>query len=91
MMITEKKSMEQNAKSVALKFVEVINAGNSKTLIELQSEDFTLIDMDGDVSCGRDGWEGYVISVMSSIAVLVKYAKLHHMVKKETLRNGDRS
>ena len=53
------KMKEEDAKSVALKFVEVINAGDSKTLVELQSEDFTLIDMGGDVFCGRDGWEGY--------------------------------
>lgn len=32
----------------------------------------------------RDGWEGFIISVMSSIAVLVKYAKLRHMTKKES-------
>ncbi len=38
----------------------------------------------------RDGLEGFVISVMSSVAVLVKYAKLRHMAKKETSRNGDR-
>jgi len=48
-----------DAKSVALKFVEVINAGDSKALIELQTEDFTLIDMAGDVFRGRDGWQGY--------------------------------
>lgn len=45
--------------SVALKFVEVINAGNSEELVKLQTEDFTLIDMVGDVSRGRDGWQGY--------------------------------
>ena len=55
----EKKSSEENVKSVALKFVEVINAGDSKALIKLQSEDFTLIDTGGDEFCGRDGWEGY--------------------------------
>ena len=48
-----------NAKSVALKFVEVINAGDSEELIKLQTEDFALIDMGGDIYCGRDGWEGY--------------------------------
>jgi ketosteroid isomerase-like protein len=48
-----------NAKSVALKFVEVINAGDSDALVKLQTEDFTLIDMGGDIYRGRDGWQGY--------------------------------
>jgi len=48
-----------NAKSVALKFVEIINAGDSEALIKLQTEDFALIDMAGDVYRGRDGWQGY--------------------------------
>jgi len=30
----------------------------------------------------RDGIEGFIISVMSAIAVLVKYAKLRDMIKK---------
>ena len=47
--------------SVALKFVGVINAGDSEVLIELQTEDFTLIDMAGDVFRGRDGWQGYFL------------------------------
>jgi hypothetical protein len=46
-------------KSVAMEFVEAINNGDSKALIKLQTEDFTLIDADGDVFRGRDGWEGY--------------------------------
>ena len=49
-------------KSVALKFVEIINAGDSEALIKLQTEDFTLIDMAGDVTRGRDGWHGYFSS-----------------------------
>ena len=47
------------AKSVTLKFVEVINAGDSDSLVKLQTEDFTLIDMEGDIYRGRDGWQGY--------------------------------
>jgi hypothetical protein len=47
------------AKSVALRFVEVINAGDSEELIKLQTEDFTLIDMGGDMYCGRNGWQDY--------------------------------
>jgi ketosteroid isomerase-like protein len=46
-------------KSVAMEFVEAINNGDSKALIKLQTEDFTLIDADGDVFRGRDGWEDY--------------------------------
>ena len=34
-------------KSVALKFVEVINAGDSERLTKLQTKDFTFIDMEG--------------------------------------------
>ena len=51
--------MGKTPKSVALKFVEVINAGDSEALIKLQTEDFTLIDMAGDIFRGRDGWQGY--------------------------------
>ena len=46
-------------KSVAVKFVEAINHGDSKALIRLQTEDFTLVDAEGGVFRGRDGWEGY--------------------------------
>jgi ketosteroid isomerase-like protein len=46
-------------KSVAMEFVEAINNGDSKALIKLETEDFTLIDADGDVCRGRDGWEDY--------------------------------
>jgi hypothetical protein len=54
-----KTDMKDNAKSVALKFVEIINAGDSEALIKLQTEDFTLIDMAGEVYRGRDGWQDY--------------------------------
>lgn len=46
-------------KSVALRFVEAINARDSEGLVKLQTEDFTFIDMGGDVFHGRDGWQGY--------------------------------
>ena len=46
-------------KSIAMRFVEAINNGDSESLIKLQTEDFTLIDADGGVFRGRDGWEGY--------------------------------
>jgi len=54
-----KTDMKDNAKSVALKFVEIINAGDSEALINLQTESFTLIDMAGDIYRGRDGWQDY--------------------------------
>ena len=57
---THQENAEVDApKSVALKFVEVINAGDSEELVKLQTEDFTLIDMAGDVFRGRDGWQDY--------------------------------
>jgi len=53
---------QDNPKHVALKFVEVINAGDSEALTKLQTEDFTLIDMSGDVTRGRQGWQDYFSS-----------------------------
>ncbi len=46
-------------KSMALSFVDRINAGDSKGLMELQTEDFTLIDCEGEAYRDRDGWQGY--------------------------------
>jgi hypothetical protein len=54
-----KTDMKDNVKSVALKFVEIINAGDSEALVKLQTEGFTLIDMAGEVYRGRDGWQDY--------------------------------
>ena len=51
--------MKSDPKSIALKFVEIINKGDSKELIKLQTEDFTLIDMAGDTYQGRDDWKDY--------------------------------
>ena len=51
--------MKSDPKSIALKFVEIINKGDSKELIKLQTEDFTLIDMEGDTYQGRDDWKDY--------------------------------
>ena len=53
------KDLVKAIKSVAMEFVEAINNGDSEALIKLQTEDFTLIDANGDVFRGRDGWEGY--------------------------------
>ena len=38
----------------------------------------------------RDGFEGFVISVMSAVAVFVKYAKLRHLIKKEIFSKDGR-
>ncbi len=46
-------------KSVALSFIDCINAGNSMGLMALQTENFTLIDYEGNVYQGRDGWYDY--------------------------------
>lgn len=46
-------------KSVAIKYVEAINKGDFESLIKLQTEDFALIDVEGEIFRGRDGWEGY--------------------------------
>jgi len=54
-----KRHKQDNVKSIALEFVEVINAGDSEKLLELQTKDFTFIDMTGDVYHGRDDWQGY--------------------------------
>ena len=54
-----KKKKIDNAELVALNFVKVINAGDSEALVKLETEDFTLIDMAGDIYRGRDDWQGY--------------------------------
>lgn len=54
-----KDQLVETIKSAAMEFVKAINDRDSKALINLQTEDFTLIDVDGEVFRGRDGWEGY--------------------------------
>jgi ketosteroid isomerase-like protein len=49
----------ERIKSIALKFVDIINKGNSEGLMTLQAEDFVLIDYEGEVSRGRSGWNDY--------------------------------
>ncbi|MFW9802150.1 MAG: nuclear transport factor 2 family protein [Candidatus Thorarchaeota archaeon] len=49
----------EKAKSVALGFVDAINAGEPDGLMALQTEDFTLIDYRGDAYQGRDRWHDY--------------------------------
>lgn len=52
-------STREEIKSAVLKFIDCINAGDSERLKAHQTEDFTFIDMEGDVHVGRDGWEDY--------------------------------
>ena len=56
---TKLKEHSEAVKSAALSFVDRINAGDSKGLMELQSEGFTLVDYEGEVYRGRSGWEDY--------------------------------
>ena len=42
-----------------MEFVNAINKADSRVLFKLQTEDFTLVDANGDVFRGRDGWESY--------------------------------
>ncbi|MFQ5834037.1 MAG: nuclear transport factor 2 family protein [Candidatus Thorarchaeota archaeon] len=55
----EESATSNGVKSVALKFVDCINAGDSIGLMALQTEDFTFIDYDGDAHHGRDSWHSY--------------------------------
>ncbi len=54
--------MSEENISVALKFVEIINSGDSEALTRHQTEDFTFVDTAGDVTRGRQGWEDYFSS-----------------------------
>ncbi|TRO46449.1 nuclear transport factor 2 family protein [Candidatus Bathyarchaeota archaeon] len=49
-------------KAAILKFVECINAGDPSALMAHQTDDFTFIDMSGNVFTGRQGWEDYFAS-----------------------------
>jgi ketosteroid isomerase-like protein len=60
--MSDAKENRERIKSVTLEFVKCINNGNSEGLKALQTEDFTFIDMAGDVHRGRDGWEDYFTS-----------------------------
>lgn len=52
----------KDPKSVVFSFIDCINRGDSKGLVAHQTEDFTFIDMAGDITRGRDGWEDYFTS-----------------------------
>ena len=45
--------------AIILDYIDCINAGDSKKLVTLQTEDFAFTDMGGSIYIGRDGWEGY--------------------------------
>ena len=51
-----------SAKETALRFIECINSGDCKGLMDLQTEDFTFIDLNGDIHIGKDSWESYFTS-----------------------------
>lgn len=49
-------------KAAVLKFVECINAGDAEALMKLQTDDFSFIDMSGNVFTGRQSWDDYFTS-----------------------------
>ena len=49
-------------KEAVMRFVDCINAGDLRALMAHQTEDFTFIDMSGNVFTGRQGWEDYFTS-----------------------------
>ncbi len=49
--------MTLSPEDVALTFIEYINAGDPDRLMTLMTEDFTLIDKEGDVTRGRQRWD----------------------------------
>ncbi|MFW9793677.1 MAG: nuclear transport factor 2 family protein [Candidatus Thorarchaeota archaeon] len=55
----ESSRTRNHAKEITLKFIECINSGNNMGLMDLQTEDFTFIDLSGEVHIGKDSWENY--------------------------------
>jgi ketosteroid isomerase-like protein len=87
-------------KEVALTFVDFINSGDADRLTTLMTEDFTLIDMEGDVVHGRQRWDYfelypkykiYVKQVLTSgngVAIIGKTTGSHvppEIEEKETI------
>jgi ketosteroid isomerase-like protein len=87
-------------KEVALTFVDCINSGDADRLTTLMTEDFTLIDMEGDVVHGRQRWDYfelypkykiYVKQVLTSgngVAIIGKTTGSHvppEIEEKETI------
>ena len=52
----------KRAKETALRFIECINSGDCEGLMDLQTDDFTFIDLNGDAHIGKDSWESYFTS-----------------------------
>jgi ketosteroid isomerase-like protein len=48
------KIIRDEATETALRFIECINSGDCKGLMDLQTEDFSFIDLSGDVHIGKD-------------------------------------
>ena len=87
-----------NPEVIALKFIECVNSGDSNGLKALQTEDFTFIDVSGNVFTGRDGWEDYfstypdyrihiekILKGGNSIAIIGKTTGSHIEPKLEVL------
>ncbi len=55
------KQLKENerVKSIVLKFVDCINSGNSRGFMALQTDDFILIDYEGNITRGKSGWNDY--------------------------------
>jgi hypothetical protein len=88
----------EDPEDVVLKFISCINSGDSEGLKALQTEDFTFIDMSGNVFTGRDGWEDYfstypdyrihvrkILKSGDSIAIIGKTTGSHIEPKIEVL------
>jgi ketosteroid isomerase-like protein len=58
-----KEAKMKDAKEVALAYVDLINKGDLDGLIELMSDDYAFVDVDGKTERGkklmREGWSGY--------------------------------
>ena len=76
---------------VALTFVDRINAGDVEGLMELETEDFAFVDVDGTVERGREtmraGWSGYFSDFPDykiHLANVVTYGNLVIMIGRTT-------
>ncbi|MFW9870750.1 MAG: nuclear transport factor 2 family protein [Candidatus Thorarchaeota archaeon] len=58
----ESKFRRSRAKEITLKFIECINSGDCKGLMDLQTDDFMFIDLSGNRHIGKDSWENYFTS-----------------------------
>lgn len=92
--------MTRSPEDVALAFVACINAGDPDRLMTLMTEDFTFIDMEGDITRGRQYWDYfslypeyqihvmYVLTSGTGVAIIGKTTGSHvppELEEKETL------